>query len=70
MVRLPVPPNPKLDALEEQRVDLATQISVLADKIIDKDTLSDLRRELLELERRIFAARAAITSRPRFVRSS
>jgi hypothetical protein len=40
----PLPPNPKLDALEDQRADLAVQISVLCDKgTVDQHTISELR---------------------------
>jgi hypothetical protein len=32
MPTTPLPPNPELNALKDQRVDLAVQISVLSDK--------------------------------------
>jgi hypothetical protein len=56
-VRTPVPPSPELEALEDQRVDIAVQISVLLDKGIDKEIVSSLRAQLFELENRIAASR-------------
>ena len=57
MVRTPLPPSPELEALEDQRVDLAVQISILADKGVDGETVSGLRTQLFELESRIAASR-------------
>jgi predicted nucleic acid-binding Zn-ribbon protein len=54
----PLLPNPELDALEDQRADLAVQISVLSDKgTVDQHTISELRRQLSDLERRVAASR-------------
>jgi predicted nucleic acid-binding Zn-ribbon protein len=54
----PLPPNPELDALEDQRADLAVRISVLSDKgTVDQHTISELRRQLSDLERRFAASR-------------
>jgi hypothetical protein len=57
MVRASQPPDPELQLLEDQRVDLAVQISVLADKDADKETVSELRAQLFALEGRIAASR-------------
>jgi hypothetical protein len=56
-VRTPAPPSPELEALEDQRVDLAVQISVLLDQGVDRDTVSGLRAQLFDLESRIAASR-------------
>jgi hypothetical protein len=55
MTRASVPANADLDALADQRVDLAIKISLLLDKDVDQETVSELRKQLLELEARIAA---------------
>ena len=55
MTRASLPANADLDALADQRVDLAIKISLLLDKDIDQETVSELRKQLLELEARIAA---------------
>ena len=57
MVRTPARPSPELEALEDQRADLAVQISVLLEKGVDQETVSALRAQLIELESRIAASR-------------
>jgi hypothetical protein len=57
MTRASLPASPELEALEDQRVDLAVQISVLLDKGVDTETVSELRARLLELDSRIAASR-------------
>jgi hypothetical protein len=55
MTRASLPANADLDALADQRVDLAIKISLLLDKDIDQETVLELRKQLLELEARIAA---------------
>jgi hypothetical protein len=55
MTRASLPANAALDALADQRVDLAIKISLLLDKDVDQEAVSELRKELLELEARIAA---------------
>jgi hypothetical protein len=55
MTRASLPANADLDALADQRVDLAIKISLLLDKDVDQETVSELRKQLLELEARIAA---------------
>jgi hypothetical protein len=57
MTRASLPASAELEALEDQRVDLAVQISVLLDKGVDMETVSELRARLLELDSRIAASR-------------
>jgi hypothetical protein len=55
MTRASLPANADLDALADQRVDLAIKISLLLDKDVDQEAVSELRKQLLELEARIAA---------------
>jgi hypothetical protein len=57
MTRASLPASPELEALEDQRVDLAIEISVLLDKGVDQETVSELRARLLEIDSRIAASR-------------
>jgi hypothetical protein len=57
VVRVISPPNPELEALEEDRLDLAVQISLLLDKGVDFVTVSELRKRLFELEKQIARSR-------------
>ena len=55
MARAPLAPSAEVEALSDQRVDLAIRISLLLDKGVDPVTVSELRKRLLEIEDRIAA---------------